>query len=289
MRRRFNRSAPPAHARQAAIDARIDTKTGEFDMVLATEGEAADGHIISIKGLEVPSELPLQVDHSRSVLSNIGLVRNARRDTIGGVPVMRGTGQIRLTGDGEAAAARRDLVDAISAGDVRGVSLSWDALKTVDRRDLPREHPAYVKAGEPDLRKRWGIYFEKSRAIEQSIVGIPADREALIGREQGAENALSRQLWHSLVERLDAAPRSREAAIIEALEGQVADLEERLAGEAAAREAASDPIPVDPLADLEARLEALARQIADARQPTTDLDDALADMFLRVTGKNYNG
>ena len=36
----------------------INLETGEFPMILATEGEAMDGHILSIKGMELPERMP---------------------------------------------------------------------------------------------------------------------------------------------------------------------------------------------------------------------------------------
>jgi len=273
------------YQRSASLETKIDTDTGEFNMVMATEGEASDGHIIAIRGLEVPTELPLQLDHGRGAVSNLGVVSDMTQDTADGVPIMRGRGRIRLTGDGEALAARRDLVDAIARGDLRGVSLSWDATKATERRDLPRDHSAHVPRGEKDPRKRFGLYFEKSRAIEQSLVGIPADREALIGRAEAAEDDVSRAMWNTLVSRFDDAPRSRELEIIDALEGKVVDLEERL--QRAASLAESD-LPADPPV-LEAVLRDLRSHVGDWRGRTQgELDDALGDLFLELTGRALN-
>ena len=280
---RFSRQATQArHARQATIDSRIDTESGEFDMVMASEGEAADGHIISMRGLETPALLPLQLDHGRSVISNLGNVSQIRKDKIEGLPVTRGVGRIRLTGEGEQLEARRDLVDAISRGDIRGVSLTWDSIKHTERRDLPRNHPAHVSYRETDPRKRYGIFFEAARAIEQSIVAIPADREALIGREAATENAISRAMWHSVVDRLSDVPRNREVSIIDALETTVADLEERLR---TAEDTTSSDAPPTPPA-FEHGLDALERQIGDWRARTQgELDDALGDVFQRLIGR----
>ena len=46
----------------------IDLETGEFPLVLATQGESADGHILNIAGASAPGRIPLQVDHSNSAL-----------------------------------------------------------------------------------------------------------------------------------------------------------------------------------------------------------------------------
>lgn len=227
MRRRIYSRSAPRHERAAALDSRIDTTTGEFEMVMASEGEASDGHILSIRGIETPDEIPLQLDHSPRALANLGTVSNMRAGTKEGVRVLRGVGQIRLTGEGEALEARRDLVDGIATGAVRNVSLTWEASRAQERRDLPKGHPAHVDRDEPDPRKRFGLYFAESRAVEQSIVGVGADRAAIIGRSEDATNDVARAMWQSILHRLDAAPRSREAEIIDALERSVRDLEVR--------------------------------------------------------------
>jgi hypothetical protein len=275
------------YERRHAIDSRIDTDTGEFEMVMATEGEASDGHIISIAGLEFPDAFPLHVDHARSTVGNVGNVQNIRRDTIDGEPVYRGVGRIRLTGDGEALAARRDLVDAISTGDIRGTSLTWDASKAVERRSLPTKHRAHVARGEKDPRKRYGLYFESSVGVEQSIVAIGADKGALIGRAEAAPDALTRALWQTMADRIDDAPRSRETEIIDALEATVESLQQRVREAGTTTPSDEDP---ETLPTLDVCLDEAARQIGEAhRLRGTQLDDALAELFLRVTGHAYNG
>ncbi len=257
------------HTRNARIDTRIDTDTGEFDMVLATEGEASDGHVISIRGLTMPETMPLQLDHSQSALANLGTVSHMRRDKLDGIPVYRGVGKIRLSGEGEAVDARRDLVDAISTGHVRGVSLTWDAVKVVERRELPKAHAAYVGRNEADTRKRFGLFFEKSVGIEQSVVGIPADREALIGRGVEATCALSRSMWDDFVSRIDVGEPSREVVIINALERSMEALEQRCRD-------AEATAPSD---------DALERNLSVRGSTSTDqLRDALGEAHLRVTG-----
>lgn len=271
------------HGRAAAIDSRIDTDTGEFDMVMATEGEASDGHIIRIAGLEYGDEIPLQLDHSRSVLSTVGVVRNLRKGKVDGVPALRGTGVIRLTGDGDQLAARRDLVDGIASGDLRSVSMTWDGLKVKERRDLPANHPHHVASGAADARKRWGLYFESARIVEQSIVSVGADRNALIGRAETAENAVSREIWQNFAEGI-ADRHSRESEIIHALEVKLRDLEQRL-GEAEASRS-SDPIPeTDPLNLVDVLDGAVLEILERSRRGTAEFQDAVGDLLHRVTGK----
>lgn len=278
----FSRSGQAVRvARECRIDARIDTDSGEFDMVMATEGEASDGHIISIAGLEFPDSIPLQLDHSRSVLANLGTVSHMRRDRVDGVPALRGVGQIRLTGEGEALEARRDLVDAISSGHVRGTSLTWDSVRHRERRDLPKDHPARVGPKESDFKKKYGLFFEKSRTIEQSIVGIPADREALIGRSSEATAEISRSMWDGMIERIDGT-ESRESEIIRALEESVERLE---AAREAGEESLSDDEPEDTLTVNQALARAIQRIERGGRETSADLRDGLGDVLERLTGR----
>ena len=50
----------------------INLKTGEFPMTLATEGEATDGHILSIRGGQLPESLPLQISHANDPQATLG-------------------------------------------------------------------------------------------------------------------------------------------------------------------------------------------------------------------------
>tara|TARA_R110002096_G_scaffold67362_1_gene163468 strand:- start:48 stop:878 length:831 start_codon:yes stop_codon:yes gene_type:complete len=268
-------------SRECRIDTRIDTDTGEFDLVLATEGEASDGHVISIRGLDFADTIPLQMDHSRSVLANLGTVSHMRRDRVDGIAALRGVGQIRLTGDGEGLEARRDLVDAISSGHVRGTSLTWDSIKQVERRELPKGHAANVTTSEQSVRKKYGIFFEQSRAVEQSIVGIPADREALIGRSGSATSEISRSMWDGMIERIHDPATVRTSEIISALEQTVEQLE------ATSREAGEDPsdeTPDESLSVTQALEETITRIERGGRATSADLREGLDDVFERLTG-----
>lgn len=269
--------------RVAKVDPRIDTNTGEFEMVMASQGEASDGHVLRVAGISFPDSIPLQLDHGRSATDNLGTVTNMRRGTRDGVPVLLGTGQIRLSGEGDGLAMRRDLVDAISTGAISGTSMTWDAAPgdMKPRAELPKGHPARVDPTDPNLRKRFGLWFEKSRAIEQSIVAIPADRAALIGRSEAAQEAHSRALWQSLLDRCEARAERRDP-FIDALSRALADAEQRIRA-AGDRSPSDHARPVPPLAD------ALARSFPDVgeimRRTRTELDAALDGVFARLTGK----
>jgi hypothetical protein len=41
----------------------VNMDTGEFPMIAATEGEASDGHILSIDGLDMPARQPMLFGH----------------------------------------------------------------------------------------------------------------------------------------------------------------------------------------------------------------------------------
>lgn len=268
--------------RVARIDERIDTESGEFEMVMATESEASDGHILRIAGISHAETIPLQLDHRRGAADNLGTVRNIRKGKRDGVPALLGVGQIRLSGDGEAAAMRRDLVDAIAAGHLRGTSLTWsaDSEGVRERTALPKGHPARVDPQEPNLRRRFGLFFEKSEAIEQSVVAIPADRAALIGRAESAADAARAGLWHAFVERLELREAPSSDRFTDALTRALAAAEQRIRG------AGTPPRDESPgLPPLDAVLERLVPTLADAPRRTRDeMATALDETFRRLTG-----
>lgn len=269
--------------RVAKIDERIDTESGEFEMVMATEAEASDGHILRVAGISHAETIPLQLDHRRGAADNLGTVRNIRKGKRDGVPALLGVGQIRLSGEGEAAALRRDLVDAIARGDLRGTSLTWsaDSDGVQERRALEKGHPARVDPLEPNLRRRFGLFFEKSEAIEQSIVAIPADRSALIGRAQNAGDAVRAALWHAFVERMELRQAPSSDRFTDALTRALAAAEQRLGG--AGGPPPSDATPVLP--PLDAVLSRLVPTLADAPRRTRDeMAAALDETFRRLTG-----
>lgn len=268
--------------RVARIDQRIDTETGEFEMVMASEAEASDGHILRVSGIQHADTIPLQLDHRRGAADNLGTVRNIRTGKRGGVPVLLGVGQIRLSGEGAGLEQRRDLVDAIARGDLRGTSLTWaaesDGVK--ERTALPKGHPARVDPQDSNLRRRFGLFFEKSQAIEQSLVAIPADREALIGRAEAAQDAAHAGLWQHFVERLDAREGSADR-FVEALSRALADAEQRLraAGANVPRDHAPGRPPLDEV------LDRIAPTIARAADRTKDeLGAALDAAYRKLTG-----
>ena len=78
----------------------IDLETGEFPLVLATQGEATDGNVLNIRGASIPDSIPLQVNHQNSPLQTIGSVFGIRKGTKQGLPVLRAIARIELDGEG---------------------------------------------------------------------------------------------------------------------------------------------------------------------------------------------
>lgn len=171
----------------------------EFPMTLATDGEAADGHILSIEGGRIEKRIPLLTSHMPDPTMQLGSITKPERDLEGKVKRLRAVGVIELSGEGAAAEIRRDLAHMIGLGHVRAVSIRWDATKpATPRRELPKEHPAHVGEGETDYRKRYGMYFPEWRALEGSVVAVGADPKALIGRADEIGEGAAAQFWRDL-------------------------------------------------------------------------------------------
>lgn len=270
--------------RVAQVDSRIDTTSGEFEMVMASESEASDGHILRVAGIEHPDTLPLQLDHRRGAADNLGQVTNIRTGKRGGVPVLLGVGQIRMTGEGEQLAARRDLVDAIASGMIRGTSMTWDAESqhVKERAALPKGHPFRVDPADPNLRKRFGLLFEKSRAIEQSLVAIPADRQALIGRAEGVTDAVTRAMWHGIVERLEIRDSIPADPFVDALVRALAAAEQRIRAAGGVTPSSDETRSAPPLDEVLARI---APSVGDAaRRTRAELEAAFAKTLRELVG-----
>lgn len=172
----------------------IDRATGRFPMILATDREASDGHILSIDGGQVPARMPLLISHENDPRSVAGSVVEPTR----GDGKLRAWGEIEVGGDGPLAEIRRDLMHMVAEGHVRGVSLRWHPIEWTPRVDLPKNHSAHVGEGAKG-EARYGLYFSKWRALEGSIVALGADPKALIGRSQETTGTVS-AFWRSLVE-----------------------------------------------------------------------------------------
>lgn len=184
--------------------ARLDgaTDDGSFSMTLATGGEASDGHVLNIAGGKIPDRMPLLVSHVADPSRLVGSITSPRKDLDGPLPRLRATGQIELEGEGEGLATRRDLSHMIAQGHIAGVSVRWDEVpgKSTKRTALPKDHPHFVDGRrETDVRKLNGIFFEEWVALEGSIVALPADREAMIGRALDTEGEVA-EFWRAMAD-----------------------------------------------------------------------------------------
>jgi len=217
------------HERMARIEG-IDLDTGTFSMTLATEGEASDGDILSIKGGQIPERMPMLTSHWNDPSAQLGSITNPEK-----LP------GCALGGEGVSAEIRRDLAHMIDKGHVTGVSIRWDDVpgKSIRRVNLPSDHQYFVdEATETDHRKRYGLYFEEWRAMEGSVVALGADPEALIGRADETDGAVS-TFWRAMAvdagsgvaetgERVDdiedegVDPEARIAASLSALRAEAA-------------------------------------------------------------------
>lgn len=171
-------------------------KDGSFRMTLATDGEASDGHILNIAGGDIPERMPLLVSHMNDPQVQVGsITQPVKRARAGRLEAM---GNIELEGEGAQRDARRDLFHMIEQGHVGAVSIRWDAdpEHVVARTDLPKDHPAFVDSRDANLMRTTGLFFEKWRALEGSIVGVGADPQALIARAQHEDTPEEARAWY---------------------------------------------------------------------------------------------
>jgi len=193
------------HERMARIEA-IDLATGTFTMTLATEGEASDGHILSIKGGQIPERMPMLNSHFNSPTETLGSITNPVKELKHSPPRLRAIGHIEMSGEGPAAEIRRDLAQMIDKGHVTGMSIRWDEVpgKTIRRVNLPSDHPHYVDSEKANGPERFGYFFEEWVAREGSVVALGADPGALIGRADQTEGAVS-TFWRAMATEAIAA------------------------------------------------------------------------------------
>lgn len=190
----------------------INLETGEFPLVLATQGETADGHILNIAGVSAADRIPLQIDHSNSALRTLGSITNIRKSRRGALPILRATGRIEMEGDGEQAAIRRDIANMIARGHLSAISVRARGEKITARTDLPTGHPAHVSNGERNLTKRLGFLFEKSTIQEGSIVALGADKRAIIGRSLSEPVS---EFWNDFLAEVDETSEEQSTTDLE--------------------------------------------------------------------------
>ena len=191
-----------------------DSKPGTFPAVLATNGEASDGHILHIKGNKTPARMPLLFGHrSEAMTPSLGSVtkpvKGKSADTK--LDVLRTTQVVNMEGDGQMADIRRNIALLVDNGDLNGMSVRWVPDEVVRRIDLPRGYYAFIDPATEsrDSERYWGYFHKRSHNQEGSIVAVGADPGALVGRAQelkgGASAVFFRALAHSVEtgERID--------------------------------------------------------------------------------------
>ena len=167
-------------------------------MILATESEASDGHLLNLRGATAPDKMPLQISHANSPLQTLGSITQISVEAKRGLRVLRALGEIEMGGEGPQAEIRRDLAYMISEGHINSVSLRAEGTKVIPRRELPKNHRAYVEPTETDMLKRYGLFFEEFTALEGSIVALGADKNAIVGRSRETTGAVQ-EFWESLI------------------------------------------------------------------------------------------
>ncbi len=164
----------------------IDLDTGEFPLILASNGEASDGHIIDVGHMEVGERIPMFSNHNADPMQRMGGLIKPRvsgKTTQKGRAFLHMIGVIDMAGDGALPDIRRDVAQGISLGDLTQMSLRWDDLDTpIARASLEKKHFAFSEAGADSWNTP--MFFPRTAAREGSIVGLAADQAAIIGRSR---------------------------------------------------------------------------------------------------------
>lgn len=172
--------------------------TGKVSGILATSGEASDGHILNVAGGSTTRGAPLLFMHD-AFDGNLGSWTGFENDG----ETLRGAAQIEMDGIGAKADWRQDVAHMVDQKHISGFSLRWAETKPPIRRvDLAKDHPAFINAEkERDFNKLYGLYFDKWRMLEGSIVTLPSDQGALIGRMRDAKTG-AQEYWRKVLDRM---------------------------------------------------------------------------------------
>jgi len=168
---------------------------------LATNGEASDGHILNIRGGKLPKSPPLLFGHDDYTgRSNLGSWTSLKKEVAGdklGQQILSGRAKVEVkAGEGEQLAFRKDVLAMVQANHIRQFSIRWaHDSDPVLRTSLSSEHPAYLDEDKARGSQRWGLYFDKWRMLEGSVVTLGADPEAIIGRMRNASSTSNRRSW----------------------------------------------------------------------------------------------
>lgn len=188
---------------------------GEFRAALATNGEASDGHILSIGGMRVPDSMPMLFRHDSTLeIPALGRIVEPSKSREGsGEEILRVTGRFDLEGDANdpLLAIRRGFASLVQQGTLDAMSVRWDPVvgKFVPRSSLPEDHYAFA-ARTTDGPAAFGMFFEESTAREGSIVAIGADPGALMGRASESKSAFEEAYWTVLAGRMGRGEATEE-------------------------------------------------------------------------------
>ena len=206
------------HTRTARIES-ID-ESGVFTATLATEGEASDGDILSIKGGQIPERMPMLLSHWNDPTAVAGSVTDPKKELGAKPPRLRVTGRIEMGGVGTLAEIRRDV--AFMMGKHGGaMSVRWDEVEggkqPIRRVNLPSDHAYFVDADTATGAKRWGYFWPEWRAVEGSIVALGADPGATVDgrlyatRADETEGEVS-AFWRAMAQDAEAQRDASKAA-----------------------------------------------------------------------------
>ena len=207
-----------ARSSERAIERAAIDDSGErltFSGIAASNGEASDGHILSIEGLSVADRQPLLFGHmSTADVPILGAATKPKKTTRGKTEKLRMTGEINTKGDDPLAGIRRGIAGLVADGDLEGLSIRWVPTEQPLRRiNLPSNHPAFVKESDTSER-RWGLFFPKAAMRELSVVAIGADPSALIGRANRLDDdPVFRSVLRGIARELERGGDDLEAAV----------------------------------------------------------------------------
>lgn len=195
----------------------VNMETGEFPFVLASETlEASDGHVLGVRGAQMPKSVPMLFAHKDSevMIPSLGSVHSMRVEKRGDLFAMPATGKFNMQGDGPLADIRRDMAQLTNNGDLPSASARWTG-DAVARSSLPKTHEFHATRG---------LFFEKPLIKEGSILALGADPEALNGRADNAKDETQKLFWRVLASTPEDQDGMRDlapafAAYADAMEG----------------------------------------------------------------------
>lgn len=202
------------HRKESGLYTRVDAGTVQDDgtVILCTDGEARDGHILDVSTLDVSTykRNPI-LYYNHAFRSETSLpVGRILAESIAEVTVGKGRGLSGRPDFHRATAHGVDVATLWDKGYLRCMSATWRMSSrpedTIARRQLPVDHPAY-KADS------YGYYFKHAELIESSVVGVPSDTAAERVRQDGPSlklpislDELTETLLRSAAERFGLKP-----------------------------------------------------------------------------------